>query len=131
MKVASVSLLLLWFRPMSSTRVAMASTVVRPGLKPNCRRERVFEHSRWFIKRLCIKCSKILPGIGSRDMGLRSETFVEFFILGMGITIASFHWEGILPEEILKLHKNVNSDIIIVRASLMSQELRPGMPLDF
>lgn len=76
-------------------------------------------------------CSSILPGIGRREMGLRSENFWELATFGIGMTIASFHLEGTLQVSKLVLNKKVNSAIIIIIASLIRRELRPGIPLDF
>ena len=43
---------------------------------------------------LCIKCSKIFPGIGRRDIGLRSLGLVAFVTLGIGTTVAVFQSLG-------------------------------------
>lgn len=63
-------------------------------------------------------------------MGLRSETFLEFETLGMGMTVASFQSEGTVPVVMLKLHKKVNCFIRIIMACLTILALRFGMPLD-
>lgn len=55
-------------------------------------------------------CSNILPGMGTREVGLRSETFFELATFGIGI--ASFHSEGTLQVSWLVLNRKVNSTII-------------------
>lgn len=57
-------------------------------------------------------CSNILPGIGKREIGRRSETFLEFRTLGKGMTIASFHSDGTLHV------RKVNSVNMTMRTSL-------------
>lgn len=73
-------------------------------------------------------CSNILPGMGTREVGLRSETFFELATFGIGI--ASFHSEGTLQVSWLVLNRKVNSTIIIIIASLINGELRPGIGHD-
>lgn len=80
MKVTRVSCLLFKFSPTSSTSVAIASVVDSPGRNPNCRRVKRSFLLRWVIRLKCTKCSRILPGSGSREMGRRSETLVECYV---------------------------------------------------
>lgn len=63
-------------------------------------------------------------------MGLKSETFGEFGIFGMGMTVAIFQAEGMLPELRLMFSKYVNLSINIIMASLISLPLIPLIPLD-
>lgn len=105
MKVARVDLWLLRLRPMSSTRVDIASTVDSPGRNPKWQWVRSLLVSRKVISLLSMICSSTLPGMGRREICLRSVTFVEFRILGMGITMASFLCSGTGPDCILRLHR--------------------------
>lgn len=72
-------------------------------------------------------CSSTFPGVGIREIGQWSETFLEFFTLGIGITIAFFHLSGTLVVVRLKLSKYVNSGSRMDIASLISLLQRSGI----
>lgn len=77
-------------RPISSTSSVMASEVDRPGLKPNWLLVRRSCLSRQVIRSCCTNFSRIFPGRGRSDIGLRLETFVGLETLGIGITVTFF-----------------------------------------
>ena len=68
--------------------------VERLGLKPFWASSSIGFPSKYFMRGSCIKCSRILRGSGSREMGHRSLGLEALVILGMGITVAIFHLFG-------------------------------------
>ena len=51
---------------------------------------------------MCIIFSKIFPGSGSKEIGLKLPTLFLFPVLGVGITVAFFHAFGKIKELIDK-----------------------------
>ena len=53
---------------------------------------------------ICVytRCSTILPGRGSKEIGLRSSGPFTFDTLGIGIIVADFHFCG--KTKLLKIH---------------------------
>lgn len=64
------------------------------GLLPNCLRSMLRVMSS-FIQ-VAVKLSAIFDSCGVRDIG-RSWSIYGGWVLGMGTTVASFHWEGNSP----------------------------------